>query len=774
VPETTFGARYRALRSAHERMELQRAEGRRASFQALDAAVDGLVLAALRGKQVIEIVGDKRDAQVRLKGVSEPQRQALQQLDADGQQERGAWYLPESPTLQVGVVHLAYWWRTASRYLVTLSNEERATVNLDTVDAMTVWAALEPTFEDLAAPVRLRSGRWAGRLARQQPAAKQSATWKKTVAPAYEALGVAGDAVNAFAPGTGWQHFDADAVLERRAALVEAWAHADGEAVARLRAYRIGLLVERYYAKAKSGRALRKVVMNDKDAQRILSAHFAGDWLAFLAFLGEQPHADEEVTRALPQTRLMVTSTESAQSAGAAQGVSPEEVQRILAAYWRQSEPTSPIELRVNALKQFWAEVDAIHAQQKPGMKELCVILGADLPRARSAPGRGTVGDHRLTAELALELTRLWATTLNPRFPEHLVTEPYPLNAAAKAFGPAFYFWDYAGTNAWHATEGGRAYKELGDEFERAVREYTEPLAALGCPIDASFFADLRRAEQRLGPIKKVTETFSEGSEGGIRITMSATVGERRSGYEMLRDVITHHRRGWAAKYMPAYVEARWKTDLQGAGEAYHRHNADRGRPPTAKQFAGMAAAAATNWFAGDLTAVYNVLGLRSPLPATTYRRCVPEDPRAFTKWLREALRAGSVASTALKGDVRFTNSVQSIAQHGLAWLAEMEVLGQPPELTQFSKRDYFKQNFDVLAPDRDDAWRIYCDTIQRVLDEPPGRQSAPVPPRVSMSRLEPRPGELADARAVEADSSANAAGTEKRRGLLKRLLGRP
>jgi hypothetical protein len=759
VPKTTFGARYRALRSAHERLELERAEGRRASFQALDAALDGLVLAALRGKQVIEIVGDKRDAQVRLKGVSKPQRQALQQLDADGQQERGVWYLPDSPTLQVGVVHLGYWWRTAPRYLVTLSNEERATVNLDTVDAMTVWAALEPTFEDLAAPVRLRSGRWAGRIARQQAAAKQSAAWKKTVAPAYEALGVAGDAVNAFAPGTGWQHVDADAVLERRAALVEAWAHADSEAVARLRAYRVGLLVERYYAKAKGGRALRKVVTNDKDAQRILSAHFAGDWLAFLAFLGEQPHADEEVTRALPQTRLMVTSTERAQSAGAAQGVSPEEVQRILAAYWRQSEPSSPIELRVNALKQFWAEVDAIHAQQKPGMKELCVILGADLPRARSAPGRGTVGDHRLTAELALELTRLWATTLNPRFPEHLVTEPNPLNAAAKAFGPAFYFWDYAGTNAWHATEGGRAYKQLGDEFERAVREYTEPLAALGCPIDASFFTDLRRAEK---------------SEGGLTITMSATVGERRSGYEMLRDIITHHRRWWGAKYMPAYVQARWKTELQGTGEAYHRHNADRGRPPTAKQFAGMAGASATNWFAGDLTAVYNVLGLRSPLPATTYRRCVPEDPRAFTKGLREGLRAGSVASAALKGDVRFTNSVQSIAEHGLAWLAEMEALGQPPELTQFSKRDYFKQNFDVLAPDRDDAWRIYCDTIQRVLDGTSDTESAPAPPRVSMSRFERRPSELAEARAVEADSSAVAASTEKRRGLLKRLLGRP
>ena len=770
----TFGARYRLLRSAHERLEAERFEGRRGSFAKLDAALDPIVLAALRGKQVIEIIGDRGEAEVRLTGVSEAQREALQQLDANGQQERGVWYLPGSATLQVGVVHLGYWWRTAPRYLVTLSNEERATVKLESVDAMTVWAALEPTFNDLAAPLRSRSGRWAGRVVRQQSAAKLLAAWQKTVGPAYEALGVAGDAVKSFAPATGWEELAADAVEERRAALVEGWAQADTEAVARLRAYRIGLLVERYYAKAKGGRALRKVVMSDKDAQRILSAHFAGDWLTFLDFLGEQPHADEEVTRALPQTRLMVTSTEKAQSAGAAQGISADEVQRILAAYWRQSEPTSPIEIRITALKHFWTEVDAIHARQEPGMKELCVILGADLPRARSAPGRETLGDHRLSAELAQELTRLWATTLTPRFPEHLVTEPFPLNAAAEAFGPAFYFWDYAGTNAWHATEGGRAYKKLGSEFEPAVREHTRSLATLGCPVDDSFFADLRRAEQKLGPIKELSKTISDESEPGISFTMTTGVGERRAGYGMLRDVITHHRNAWAEEHMPAYLEARWKADLQAAGEAYHRHHADRGRPPTAKQFAATAAAPAANWFAGDLTGVYNVLGLRSPLPTTTYRRCVPEDPPAFTKRLREALRAGSVADASTKDDVRFSNSIQTIAQHGLDWLTEMEVLDQPPELAQFSRRDYFKQHFDVLAPDRDDAWRLFCDAIQRVVDEPTHPQSVPARRRLSIHRPEPGRSEAADARPVAPTGLAKSASTDKRRGLLQRLLGRP
>lgn len=773
----SFGSRYRALRPAHERLELERAEGRRASFAELDAAVDALLLAALRGQRVIEIVGDKREAEVRLSSVSEPQRSALWQLDAGGQQERGVWYLPESATLQVGVVHLGYWWRTAPRYLVTLSNEERATAKLDSVDAMTVWAALEPTFEDLALPLRLRSGRWAGRVARPQPAAKQLTRWRKTVAPAYEAFGVAGDAVKAFGPATGWEQLDADGVLERRAELVRAWAQADAEAVHRLRAYRIGRLVERYYAKAKDGRALRKVVMNDKDAERVLSAHFGGDWLAFLDFLGEQPHADEEVTRALPQPRLMVTSTEKAESAAAAQGVSAEEVRRILAVYWRQSEPTSPIELRVNALERFWSEVDAIHARQEPGMKELCVILGAGLSGPWSAPGRGSAGDHRLSAELADELRRLWPTILNPRFPEHLVTEPNPLTAAAQAFGPAFYFWDWAGTNAWHATEGGRAYRQLGGEFEHAARELTASLDTLGCPVDDSFFADLRRVEQRLGPVEELTETVSEESEAGISITLTATRGERRAGYELVRDVITRHRRAWAERYMPGYLEARWKADLQATGEAYHRHAADRAKPPTVKQFADMAAAAATNWFAGDLSAVYNVLGLRSPLPPTTYQRCVPEDPRAFTKRLQAVLLAAS-GTSAPKGDtvrissspqlsaqlqasIRARNSTQTLAHHGLAWLGEMEALGRPPELAQFSKRDYFKRVYDVLAPDRDEAWRIYCDAIQQALDEAQRTEPSTSRTRSSVDRPARSQSDAASSATLQLDSSTKLAGAQ-------------
>jgi len=90
-------------------------------------------------------------------------------------------------------------------------------------------------------------------------------------------------------------------------------------------------------------------------------------------------------------------------------------------------------------------------------------------------------------------------------------------------------------------------------------------LAALGCPVDDNFFADLRRVEQRLGPIEERTETISEESEAGISITLTAARGERRDGYEMLRDVITRHRRAWAEKYLTAYLEAPFPEHVTGS-----------------------------------------------------------------------------------------------------------------------------------------------------------------------------------------------------------------
>ena len=111
---------------------------------------------------------------------------------------------------------------------------------------------------------------------------------------------------------------------------------------------------------------------------------------------------------------------------------------------------------------------------------------------------------------------------------------------------------------------------------------------------------------------------------------------------------------------------------------------------------------------------------------------------------------------------MRFTNSTQVLAQHTLTWLGQMEVLGKPPELPQFSKRDYFKQAYDVLAPGLDDGWRIYCDAIQQVLEET-RRGQAPVAPLTGSERQQDSQSEPPAIEAVQASSNAVPAPAEAR-----------
>ena len=127
-------------------------------------------------------------------------------------------------------------------------------------------------------------------------------------------------------------------------------------------------LVERYYAKAKNGRAKRRHVVT-KDHWRTLAAFFGGDWLGFVEYLGEQPHEDERVVTALPETKLIVAGTEKAAAIAAKKGIPIEEVERMLGAYWDGGE--SPVRLRAGVLAEYWREFDAIHARQSPGMLPL-------------------------------------------------------------------------------------------------------------------------------------------------------------------------------------------------------------------------------------------------------------------------------------------------------------------------------------------------------------------------------------------------------------------
>ena len=606
-------------------------------------------------------------------------------------------------------MQLAYWVRTSPRYALTLVESERFNASFEHFAAVVIWSLLEPLFDDLTIPVMMRAGQTLG----QKTADEEMAVWQRTIVPVYEALGAGDQEVRAFAPASGWAELDARGVIARREALIEAWGRADPEAVRRLRTYRVGRLVEHYYDKARDGVARRRGVIDTSEFERPLTAYFGGDWLALLDFLGEQPATGEQVTTALPRTRLTATSSRQAVDIAAAQGVPPEEVARMLATFWGQSQTETPIEQRMSALEELWSELDGVYEQQPPGGKSLFGLMGTGYASGVGYGGPGAGLERELlSADLLLDLRRLWGMRMLPRAPGRLVSEPYWISAAAHAFGPAIGFWHHVALNAWALSEGsGRVHSDL-DDFEDFLKKQTVALNETGFPANPELFAALREADSKLARAKTVWDMADAGD--GWQMGVSHVAG--RGGFETLRDIITLYRRAWAEQHLSPYLEAQWKHDLLGAGEAYHRHAADKGKLPTVKQFAAMASGVAATWFGGDLTGVYRALGMRSPIPTPTYSRVLPENVKGFQTLVRRELDAMTTPasdSTSEKADRKACLS--TLTARSLKWVELCEAVGGPPELKQFGSAD-FRNNSAAISGDIELAWRTYCDVIQRAI----------------------------------------------------------
>ncbi len=375
------------------------------------------------------------------------------------------------------------------------------------------------------------------------------------------------------------------------------------------RAYRLAPLIDRYYAKAKSGQALRKSVLT-KALEKTLSGFFGGDWLKFLGYIEEAPHTNEEIATAIPATELYVGTTRGAAAVAADVGVPASEVERALAAYWdstgnRPSVAISPVDERVSVLSTYWEQFDQIHARQAPGMASLWGLV----EESRSAMLADWVSDDNrympgcyldlLSPELLADIERLWSPTMLARWPERIVTEIAPHAALAESFGAALKFWQGASLTAWFLCEGPYSRTDMAG-LAGYHADALEQLGALGCPIDPALFAELIEGESRLGPEEptKVDTTSVEVSPGtSFEMTLSTTM--RRPGFEGLRDIITRHRRAWAERYLASYLKARWDGELRLAARHHAEAIAAKGKPPTAKQFAKHALRRPTTGWAG-------------------------------------------------------------------------------------------------------------------------------------------------------------------------------
>jgi len=710
----SFGARASSLTDPVSLIEFESKEGKGEFFAEVDALLADVAVRALRREAIVQVQRGRDADFVSIIGLDV----ALQTALGDGftlanQNSRGAWFLPEKTSLKAGLVNLPNTFARFPRFATGLAWEARARVLLaDSPAAVFLWAALEPLFEQLFIPFDLR-GRTAGMKSREG----QVAAWASLDELA-SALGFdIGDELAVMHYGGGWSRLPAAEQLEAKQRLLAALEAQAGERLAaRYRAYRLLPLIGRYYNKAKNGQALRKQVLN-RPLEKTLVAFFGGDWLRLLQYLGEASHPGEEIVVAIPETKLFVGGAKGPVEAGTQCDVPSEEHDRALSA----------VVERVTVLKAFWGHFDEIHSRQAPRTPDLWGLVEEDQRVRISWDGSDSYNFQLyrklLPVEVVAQVDRLWGSVMLPRWPDRIVSEISPHALMAVTFGPALRFWQGCALTAWFVCEGPSSRTDLAG-FATYYQGVLSDLEGVGCPIDPALFAELRDAETRLGAPEPITEKISSQEDVvlGLKIEIRITRGERRAGFKLLRDIITRYRRSWADEYLDSYLRERWESELREAARRHAHVIAEKGKPPTPKQFARHAEAATNHWFGGDLSFFYAAIGEECPVdPARVTLQ--PADQLDFVKRVFESLGGRHVERRTPVGnrEERLAQDAEEITHSKLRWLAEEslayiqleEALGREPDLNEFGA-SRFEYRGAVLSPDMHQAWTMYSAAIEK------------------------------------------------------------
>jgi hypothetical protein len=682
-------------------LQLERKHPTEPMFRGIDSITNRLVRASLGGQRVVELREDKPHDILTLLELSEKERSDISSHFAlEVQQSRGAWFLPEEARVAVGLANLGQYLARYPRFAIGVAYGQIGKVSFrSSPESLYFWAVLEPLFSTLFRAFELRGPS----PAKGNPDV-QKAIWDE-VRQGYAALGLDVESkLRVFRYGGGWGLLAASEQLSARKALLEKLCErAHDDIAARFRIWRSEELIEKYYAKAKRSKPeMRKVLT--KPLQRILAGCFAGDWSAFLRYLGEDLAPAEEIPTSLPETRLSISMGSD-----------------------------KPIQPRLEVMRIFWREFDSIHAAQAPGMPSLWGFVEesdafslAELTGERSGPKWFQPESYRgrLPREMLCSIDDLWNGTFLPRYPEGIATTVNPYARMCETFGPALRFWHGAALTAWFVSEGPYSRTDMDGlvaYYDRDLKEMKE----LGCPVDPALFQELIAAEKKLGkpqPFKEKNED-DEASYGGIIVSLSVSSGCRRSGFERLRDVLTRHRRPWAEQNLESYLRARWETELRVAADEYGKFVNVKGKPPTLKQFAKFAEDPTNHWFGGDVGQLYAALG--KDLPAVAPRvRLLPRSLNDFALRVFAAVggkptRWEDLAAT-IKGDDRTQQDAawrdhgnrQKLAELSISYVQLWEALGRPPSLKEFGtgKFNYLAATLD---PDLERAWNQYASAIQ-------------------------------------------------------------
>lgn len=647
MSESSPGRQLKATADSAAWHQLEQQLGLAEQFSAVDGLTARLLHATLRGTDVVVAqlaTGRESTSSAQLYQVGDAERAWLDEhMTVSAHQARGGWWLPEQVTLNVGLCNLASLTQREGRFGVAAAVDMTAKLDASSADALFATVVLQPVLEAVLAPLVLRSGAAGKQLAPRQKA------WAE-IDDLYADLGLnGGQPLETLKPRPVWRSLTPDQQDDaRQALLIQLVEQVTLMTVQRLRARQLRQLIDALYGRSKPGKVmpLARSILT-KARQPYLAAWFGSDWLAFLSWLGEQPNPGEQLLASLPETELIVAQPGQASSIAVDTGLSIADIDAILMSFAgtataaQQSAATAaagpsaapsgtPVADRVATIADFWAEFDTRHTAQRSGMPALWGLVDEGFYNIGDTQAPPRLHRQLLSPALNTRIDDLWQGTCLKRYPERVVSEPHPHKQMADAAGPALAFWHGVALTCWYICEGPFSRTDLPG-LRHYHRRELEALESMGTPIPEALFEDLKAAERRLGPIQEVRNNLSSSDVGhGITVELSTIGGTRRAGFEILRDVVTVHRRQWTETHLPAYLEQRWRDELLAIGREFHRRLAGRGKPPTHKQFAEFAADAANHWFNGDLSGLYLALGQRPPaasrrvdlLPGDAYDMC--------------------------------------------------------------------------------------------------------------------------------------------------------
>lgn len=712
----SFGRRAAQATSVATLIDLELRENRTERFAGLDSLISELLIRSLRGERLVTMTENEvYENSVAVDGLSPEQREFLaESFSLERQQARGAWFVPDQVRLEGGGTNFPFFLMQGFRFPHGLASLERGKVLLkSSPDAIFLWSVLEPLFEAFLYPFDLR-GKLSGTLSSEA----HRAAWRE-VDVLFNDLGFPPLAEMSLLRG-GWNELpDASSQLAAKQQLMRALIPAvDPTTGTRYRLHRCRQLIHQYYKKAVTdGRAKRKQVLT-KTFQPTLSGFFQGNWLGLLDYLGEQPHAEEEILTAIPKTPLKVRGANRAAEIAASEGIPAEEVHRIAAALWSESGGVSPIEARIAALKRLWWVFDDIHEKQRSGMKPLWGLVEESEwislePEADSPYQPGLYRDL-LPSDLIADIESLWGTIMFTRWPERIVTEAFPHRLMAETFGPALLFWQSCALTAWFLCEGPRSVTDMAG-LAHHQRRRLHDLKEMKTPVDERLFQDLIKAEHRLGPPERITTNTSATDVGyGMSVTTSIIAGSRRKGFDMLRDIVTRHRRVWANNYLDSYLHSRWESEIREAAKRFTLALSEKGgKAPTLKQFASAAGPPTNHWFGGDVSGLYRTIGEKSPVEPER-RILMPADKVSFVRRVMEVLPSlqfevydGRISDDATQNSYR-----KELAQLAIKYVQLEEALGRPPQLKEIGEK--FAYRSKVLSDDLSQAWSIYETAVRK------------------------------------------------------------